>query len=262
MSHLHPHLALRLQRRARPLLTARGLRQMVAPWRFYSAAGRLARWLGLAALLLAVAALAAAALLAPPGSGRAHALLASQGLQSPMLAVGTGLYLAMAVAAAATLMGVGRLAPILLVAAAPSSGLWLLLTLLAQAVLVPGGLPATGLGAEALWPALAAPASVMLMFALVVLLVQGVFHDTRRADRLAAMAVLAGLLAAGGVWLTAGPPGADGPPAAGTAVPGAAVLSALALLAMAAYAGAAVLQRTRLEIVERGRRQLGAEEMS
>lgn len=257
MSHLHPHFALRLQRRARPLLTARGLHQMVAPWRFYSAAGRLARWLGLLALALGLVALAAAAVLAPPGSGRASALLAAQGLQSPMLMVGTGLYLAMALAAAATLVGIGRLAPILLVAAAPSSGLWLLLTLLVQAVLVPGGLQATGLGAEALWPALAAPASVLLMFALVVLLVQGVWHDTRRADRLAAVVVLAGLLAAGGVWLTAGPPVAEG-----VAPPGAAVLSGLALLAMATYAGAAVLQRMRLEIVERGRRQLGAEELS
>lgn len=255
MSHLHPHFALRLQRRARPLLTARGLHQMVAPWRFYSAAGRLARWLGLAALLLGVAVLTAAALQAPSGAGHAAAAAVARGLQAPMLWLGTALYLAVAMAAAATLMGIGRLAPILLVAAAPSCGLWLLLTLLAQAVLVPGGLPATGLGAEALWPALAAPASVLLMFALAVLLVQGVFHDPQRADRLAAVVALTGLLAAGAVWLTAEPPGSDGPPTQATRW-----LSGLALLAMSAYAAAAVLQRMRLEIVERGRRQLGAEE--
>lgn len=255
MSHLHPHLALRLQRRARPLLTARGLQQMVAPWRFYSAAGRLARWLALLALLAGAAALLVAALLALPGAGAADARLALQHLPSPMLVVGAGLYLAMAAAAAATLMGVGRLAPILMVAAAPSSALWLLLTLLAQAVLAPGGVQATGLGAEALWPAMAAPASVMLPFALMVLLVQAVCHDGRRADDLAAMATLVGLLAAGAVWLTAAPPGAEA-----AAPAAAALLSALVLLALAAYAGAAVLQRTRLEIVERGRRLLAAEE--
>jgi len=256
MSHLHPHFALRLQRRARPLLTARGLRQMVAPWRFYAAAGRLARWLGWLALTAGAVALGAALVLAAGTPGQAGTQLAAHGLQGPAMVLGTGLYVAMAAAAAATLIGVGRLAPVLMVAAAPSSLLWLLMTLLAQTVLVPGGITATGLGAEALWPALAAPAPVLLPFALLVLLAQAVCHDTRRADRWAAVLVLAGLLAAGAVWLSAGPSATEG-----AAPPGAGLLAALTLVALAAYAGAAVLQRMRLEIVERGRRQLGAEEV-
>lgn len=88
------------------------------------------------------------------------------------------------------------------------------------------------------------------------LLAQAVCHDTRRADRWAAVLVLAGLLAAGAVWLSAGPSATEG-----AAPPGAGLLAALTLVALAAYAGAAVLQRMRLEIVERGRRQLGAEEV-
>lgn len=240
MSHLHPHFALRLQRRARPLMSARGLRQMAAPWRFYSVAGRLVRWLGVAAALATAAALSAAHL----GPTQTHALL-----QAPAGVMAALLYGLMAVGAAAVLLGIGRIMPILVVAAAPTAAVLSLLAVVVQAAGVPGGL-----GADGLWNGQLAPHAVLLPFALGVVALHGLLADPRRADRAAAVLTLAGALCAAAVRLTAGAP-----------EPGAGLLDAplagwLALLAFAAYAGAVVLQRTRLEIVERGRRSLGAEE--
>lgn len=223
MSHLHPHFALRLQRRARPLMSARGLRQMAAPWRFYSVAGRLVRWLA----VLAALGLAAAALAGHLGAASALAVL-----QPAASFTGGGLYLLMAMAAAAGLLGIGRMTPIMVAAGAPTSALLL----------------ALGLVPDGAWQAQGAPEAVLLPFTLGVVLVQGLVHSQRRADQIAAVLVLAGACCSAAVRLFAALPALPSP--------GWTAATWLSLLAVAAYAGAVVLQRARLEIVERGRRLL------
>lgn len=233
MPQFHPHLMPRRPRRARAWRSAADLRRLATPWSFYALAGRLVRWLAALAVLGGVATLLAARTDGPGPAGAAllHAVA------GPVAAV---LYLLMALAAGLGLLRVARLCPIVAAAAAPTTALMAALAILAQA---------TQGGGDAWWNAQLAPEAVLLPFSLGAMLLRHALGDTPRGEAAAAVLLLAGLLPLAVLHL-------GGPPAAVAQAPSAALV--LGLLAGGAHAAAVVLQRTRLEIVERARRQLHA----
>lgn len=235
MPQLHPHFLSRRPRRVRTWRSAADLRRMATPWCFYALAGRLVRWLAAVAVLGGLAALLATR--AAGGQGTVAALLH---LVAGSLA--GGLYLMMALAAGLGLLGVARLCPIVAAAAAPTTALMALVSMAAQA--------AQASAADAWWNAQLAPEAMLLPFTLGAVLLRHAIGDPARADRAAALLLLAGLLPLAMLHLGA-------LPAAAAVQPPAAAL-VLGLLAGGAHAAAVVLQRTRLEIVERARQQLHA----
>ncbi|MCR5868044.1 hypothetical protein [Aquincola sp. J276] len=247
MPQLHPHSLPRRPRRARAWRSAADLRRLATPWFFYALAGRLVRWLAAVAVLGGLAALMAARAAGAEGAARAAG---AEGTIAALLHAVTaplagGLYLLMALAAGLGLLGVARLCPIVAAAAAPTTALMAMLSMAAQAVQASAG--------DAWWNAQLAPEAMLLPFTLGAVLLRHAIAEPARADRAAAVLLLAGLLPLAVLHLGAMPaPPAAPPPAAALA---------LGLLAGGAHAAAVVLQRTRLEIVERARRQLHALEV-
>lgn len=233
MPLLHPHFLPRRQRRMRTWRSAADLRRLATPWCFYALAGRLVRWLAAVAVLGGLAALLAArAGGSPTGATLLHAVAGS---------LAGGLYLLMALAAGLGLLGVARLCPIVAAAAAPTTALMAGLAMAAQA--------AQASAVDAWWNAQLAPEAMLLPFTLGAVLLRHAVAEPLRADRAAAVLLLAGLLPLAVLHLGAPPSTAAEPPTAALV---------LGLLAGGAHAAAVVLQRTRLEIVERARQQLHA----
>lgn len=224
--HLHS-----LPRRVRSWRSAADLRRMATPWCFYALAGRLVRWLAAVSVLGGLA-----ALLAAFGSGGGAALV-----HAVAGSLAGALYLLMALAAGLGLLRVARLCPIVAAAAAPTTALMALVSMAAQA--------AQASAADAWWNAQLAPEAMLLPFSLGAMLLRHAIGDTARGDRAAALLLLAGLLPLAMLHLHA-------LPAAAAEAPTAALV--LGLVAGGAHSAAAVLQRTRLEIVERARQQLHA----